>query len=350
MAQINDILSVYEQEIRKNMKDKKQVLEFERQKMIRIGRIQRKIEKLDQEWKVHYHIFLIQEPKERVIMSLDIENKIINHYITRYLLIPKLTHRLNPRNVATRKGYGTNRGRKLLRKYIIEKKEKTFYFLKMDISKYFYHIDHKVLLELMKPYLNEKELKIMENIIKSINEDYINEKIESFKKDLPLYQFGKELPIGNMTSQFLAIYYLNELDHQIVHDYPIKSYVRYMDDFLLIHENKEYLKEIKKKIEQELKEKYQLTLNPKKTKITSSKEGVVFLGYHYRVKDNRFIMTLTGKKKAQIRKITKSWKKRKQESVLASFQTILNGNKVGRKYKKRWIEKGIREFQKKKNQ
>ena len=82
--------------------------------------------------------------------------------------------------------------------------------------------------------------------------------------DLPYYYPGKGLPIGNMTSQFLSIYYLNRLDHKIVHDYKIPCYVKYMDDFILIHQDKEYLKEICKKIENELNDVYKLDINKKR--------------------------------------------------------------------------------------
>ena len=115
MATIEEIMSIYENEIRKNMKNKKQLLWFEKNKMSRIIEIQKKIEKLDNSWNVKYKIFLIQEPKERVIMVLDIDNKIINHYVTRYILIPKLSKRLDNRNVATRKGLGTKEGRRLVK-------------------------------------------------------------------------------------------------------------------------------------------------------------------------------------------------------------------------------------------
>lgn len=55
-----------------------------------------------------------------------------------------------------------------------------------------------------------------------------------------------------MTSQFLSVFYLNELDHKIIHDYHIPNYVRYMDNFILIHQDKKYLKEIFSKIKNEL--------------------------------------------------------------------------------------------------
>ena len=93
-----------------------------------------------------------------------------------------------------------------------------------------------------------------------------------------------------------------------MHEYQIKRYVRYMDDFLLIHDDKEYLKEVLKKLESELEKKYCLKLNKKKIGIYSSIEGVVFLGIHYRIKNNKLIMTLPQVRKKRIRDITKVWK------------------------------------------
>ena len=73
-----------------------------------------------------------------------------------------------------------------------------------------------------------------------------------YNEDLPYQKIGKGLPIGNMTSEILAVYYLNDLDHYIKEKLRIKYYVRYMDDFILFHEDREYLKyclgEIEKKL------------------------------------------------------------------------------------------------------
>lgn len=63
---------------------------------------------------------------------------------------------------------------------------------------------------------------------------------------LPRYEKGRGLPIGSETSRIFAIYYLNDLDHYIKEKLRIKCYVRYLDDFLLIHPDKEYLKECRK--------------------------------------------------------------------------------------------------------
>ena len=85
-----------------------------------------------------------------------------------------------------------------------------------------------------------------------------------------------------MTSQFLSIFYLYQLDHKIVHDYHIKSYVRYMDDFVLIHENKEYLEKVFLKIINELENIYKLKVNPKKSFIVGFK-GVCPVGLFVKV-------------------------------------------------------------------
>ena len=79
-----------------------------------------------------------------------------------------------------------------------------------------------------------------------------------------------------MTSQILAIFYLNDMDHYIKEDLKIKYYVRYQDDFLLFHQSKEYLKECLEKIKEFLK-KEDLILN-RKTRIYKNTNNFIFLG------------------------------------------------------------------------
>lgn len=118
-----------------------------------------------------------------------------------------------------------------------------------------------------KPYIND-----------IINEIKNRELVKGYKEDIALlhnYSMGKGLPIGNMTSQFLALFYLYKLDHYIVHDLHLKYYIRYMDDFVIIHHDKDYLKKCKDIIEDKLNREYKLELN-KKSKIYSSDEGFDF--------------------------------------------------------------------------
>lgn len=312
-VEFDDVLHIYEQEVRKNTKNKYKVYKFEKYKMMNLRNICTDLVDINY-FGGTYHVFFIRHPKERVIMSLNMKDKIINHYVTRYYLMPHLESKLDDRNTATRKGLGRDYALGLLKKYIEKmKRYDTFYILKLDIAKYFYSIDHKVLMSMLKEDLpDDFKYTFICNIINSTNRPYINKEIAKInvkqQLNLPYYQNGKGLPIGNMTSQFLSIYYLNRLDHKIVHEYRIKYFVRYMDDFILIHHNKKYLKEVKSKIEEELEKVYKLHINEKKTKITNQKEGVVFLGFRFRVMAKKTIVTVCNDTLKRIRKRIKEVK------------------------------------------
>lgn len=336
-----DITNIYEKEIRKNVKNKKKLISFEKNKMSNLKEVQDVIES-NKKYVCKYKIFLVFEPKIRVVMSLPIKDKLLNHVVTRSILMPKLEHFLDKRNVATRKGLGTSYGRKLLKKYMVELKSEEFFILKLDISKYFYSISHEVLKKLLKDKLDKEEYTLICSILDSTNEEYINEKITYLERKcsipLPHYKKGYGLPIGNLSSQFLSIFYLYPLDHKIIHDYRIKHYVRYMDDFILLHENKEYLKKVQACIKEELKNKYELKLNDKKTKLVSSKEGVVFLGYHYKIRKNRVVVSLPSTVKLRIRrKIKRNYLNFYSgnlniKSLFSSRECFLHSYKIGKKY------------------
>ncbi len=87
------------------------------------------------------------------------------------------------------------------------------------------------------------------------------------------------MPLGNLTSQFFANVYLNELDKFVKHDLKAKYYVRYVDDFVILNSSKEQLEIWKKEIEVFLKEKLKLELHPDKSKIISLSKGVDFVGF-----------------------------------------------------------------------
>ena len=315
----SNILNIYEKEIVKNVKHKNKLKVFERNKVQNIHTI---INILNSNMYDggKYEIFLISEPKLRIVMSLKIIDKIINHFTTRYILETKLTKYLDDRNIATRKGMGTDYGIRLIKKYLeMNKKYDTFYSLKIDISKYFYSIDHEVLLGMLKSDLDSDEYQLVSSIIHSTNQDYVNNQIIYLKNinrkqyfnrleeldSIPLYSYGKGLPIGNLTSQFLSIYYLNRLDHYIVHDLKIKCYLRYMDDFILIHHDKEYLKYCLFKIRSILNKQYKLDFNMKKTQISNIKHGFTILGYRFRVINKKTIINIKKDTKNRIKRKVK---------------------------------------------
>ena len=307
MKKVNiiDLDNVY-RDIIKNVKNKRRIYEFEKYKLEYLTLCTDIINEGNYKGG-YYNIFIIYEPKLRVIMSQKLLDKIINHYITRTVLIPKLDKFLLDENTATRINKGHSYAINLFKEGIeyYKRRYKTFYFLKLDIKKYFYNIDHEVLKSSIKPYLDNEEYKILCSIIDSTDLPYINEKISilrnKYNEDLPYYKIGKGLPIGNMTSQFLAVFYLYKLHYFIKHYLHIKKFVVYMDDYILIHEDKEYLKYCKKVIEEKLNKEYKLELNKNKSMITRSSSGINFLGHRFIIKGNKTIIKITNSTKRKIK-------------------------------------------------
>lgn len=301
---MQDIINVYRKQIRVNTKNKYKIKRFEDFYSVNISRVKKTFEMGNYNGGI-YNIFLIQEPKYRIIMSQNIYDKLINHVVAIKFLLPVLDKSLIDTNIATRFNKGTHFGIKLIKKYLNLLKEDTVYALKYDISKYFYNIDHDILMSLLKrKFKDQKVLEILKNIIDSTNKGYVNRAIVKLKNNeleridglnisfkekeikkeeinkIPLYINGKGLPIGNMTSQILAVFYLNELDHFIKERLGCKYYIRYMDDGVILSNDKEYLKRCLREIEK-MVEKYKLRLNRKTKIINVSKEGLDFLGFRF---------------------------------------------------------------------
>lgn len=304
-VKLKDLEDIYNFEISKNVKNKETLLKFDKNKFQYLVDIKTKLESGNYDGGM-YNIFVIKDPKIRVIMSQSVYDKVINHYVTRHILIPKLDKYLEDRNCATRKGMGTDYAVRLLLKDMeYYKRFDKFYFLKLDIKKYFYNIDHQVLLDKIKKYLNEEEYKLIEVIINSTDKEYVNKRIEYLENvmgvELPKYKTGKGLGIGNLSSQLLAVFYLNELQHYMRHDLHLR-FVNYMDDYIIIHESKEYLEECLGIIKEKLESEYHLEISEKKTFISDSEHGISFLGYTFRVVNNKTLINLSKKSKQNIRK------------------------------------------------
>lgn len=315
---IKKIKYIYDKQIRINTKNKEKIEKFENNYVSNIKNIK---DVLEQKNYIpdKYNIFLIREPKVRLIMAQNIKDKTINHIVSKYFLTDIFESTLINENVATRKNKGTHYGIKLIKKYLNEIKGKEFYILKYDIKKYFFNIDHEILKKIIRKKIKDKEvLKILDTIIDSTDKEYINEEIKKIKvKEIPYYKKGKGLSIGNMTSQVMAIMYLNELDQFIHNKLKIKYYIRYNDDGIIFHENKEYLKYCLKEIKKIIK-KYELELNSK-TSIISSKNGFNFLGFHYYIKNNKIIMKVSTQTKKKFKRKMKSLKGKKLEQVKVSY-------------------------------
>ncbi len=295
---IENIITIYKK-IRKTIKNKKKLEVFDDYYTSNIIYIKNILENREYE-PLKYNIFVISEPKHRIIMSQSMIDKIINHLCCEYLLKPYLEKSLIDNNVATRKNKGTSYGLKKLKSYLNCMKNENYYYLKFDISKYFYNIDHDILKKMLLKKIKDKDaLNILFKIIDSTDLDYINNSINRLKEKnnnligVPNYKKGKGLPIGNMTSQFLAIYYLNDLDHYIKEKLKIKHYIRYMDDGILFSKDKNYLKECLNNIIIFLKN-YGLVLN-NKTIISNINNNINFLSFNFKVNHNLIIIRVNNK-------------------------------------------------------
>lgn len=244
-------------EVCRNTKNKRKVANYKEYKCIYVSRIYDTL--INKTYKVGpYNKFIIYEPKERLIVSQKMHDKVINHLVSKQILYPALLPSLVDSNVASRKGMGTKKGIELATKFhkTCKVKYKKYYILKCDISKFFASIDHDILKNKLRKKIKDQDaLSIIFSIIDSDDNG---------------------LSIGNMTSQVLAIFYLNDFDHFIKETLKIKYYVRYQDDFMLFHPSKQYLKYCLEQIKIFL-EKEKLTLN-KKTRIYTNNNHFIFLG------------------------------------------------------------------------
>lgn len=292
-----------------------------------------------------YNIFLITDPKCRVIMSQSIEDKIINHLIAEYLLVRVFENRYIDSMCATRINKGSGYATKLMKKYLneIKLKHNKFYILKLDIKKYFYNIDHNILKRMLKDNIKDKKaLRLLFKVIDSTNDTYINEQIIKLKnnrinnlsnekliletKEIPLYKYDKGCGIGDQTSQAFGLIYLNEICHYIKEGLHIKYFINYMDDFVIIHHDKEYLNYCLDVVREKLLNDYKLELN-RKTRIYNINEGIEFLGYRYILKNNKVIIKLRNITKKNFKKNVRMLNLLKSYNYIDNekYKLLLNG-------------------------
>lgn len=239
-----------------------------------------------------YTEFVIVEPKKRIVMSGSFRDKVLQHCLCDHVLLPAMKEHFITDNYAGQIGKGTLFGLDRLSenlKKFYSVHDRCGYILKCDITKFFYSINHNVMKEIIAKYFKDKEIQWLCNLL-----------IDSTD--------GDGLPLGNQSSQVFALMYLTGLDHYITEDLGCEYYGRYMDDFYLISEDKEYLKKCLKSIKEYLVP-LRLTLNDK-TEIVSITKGLRFLGFHtYITNDGTVIRKLTGDNKRHIKKRLRKYAK-----------------------------------------
>ena len=246
--------------------------------------------------------FVLRDPKTRVIYKSAFRDRIVHHALIN-VLQPIYEPRFIHDSHASRKGRGTtsalDRYQEFLRRVTHNgtlhanarnNNHVKGYALKCDIKHYFETVDHEVLLSILRKRIKDEDVLELAKTI-----------LDHYPTDTP----GKGMPLGNWTSQFFANIYLDELDQFVKHTLHAKHYMRYVDDFILLHNDKSVLEEYHISI-QAFVEELALELHPTKSQIIPLREGVSFLGfkifYHYRVPRARNKRKITTKLKKLLRR------------------------------------------------
>lgn len=260
--------------VRCGKKKRDKVIRFHMNQLSRLNKIYKSV--LNETYTIgELSKFTVYEPKQREVVADLFNDKIIQDIIAKHVLRPLIAPKVIYDNYASQPGKGTHMALGRLQRYCrIHAKSVGWtdegWVMTGDIAKFFYNIDHTVMWNLI------NELPI-DNKLKRILKDQIdtcNASINPYSD-----RDDKGLCIGFQVSQWMAIYYLDKLDHYIKEELGIKCYGRYMDDFFLIHKDRKYLEECYKKIEAFVEEKLFVKLN-KKSNIHPFSQGICFLGYH----------------------------------------------------------------------
>lgn len=236
-----------------------------------------------------YHMFMVYEPKPRVIYAPCFADLVVQHAIYR-IILPIFDKKFIDQSYACRVGKGTHKAADYCQ-HALQNIPRDSYCLKLDIRKFFYRINRTILRT------------IIERTIKDTR----------FVDIMMMFcEFGDPIgiPIGNLLSQLYALIYMNILDHFVKRTLKVKKYCRYVDDFILFGLSKEKCLEYKYSIEKFLREKLDLVLS--KFSITKTKKGINFVGYRT-WGSRRFI------RKHSLFKFVRNANKNRLESIISTL-------------------------------
>ena len=239
--------------------------------------------------------FVVQQPVQREVFAADFRDRVVHH-----LVIDKLNALFEADFIdgsySCRQGRGTLYGVKSIGSAIEACSEgytRDCYILKLDIRSFFMSIDKNVLYRMLHEFISERYhgadkpviLRLVRQIVFYNPEDHCV--IKGRRSDwngLPCHKslFWSSrhcgLPIGNLTSQIFANFYLNRLDKFVTEELGFEYYGRYVDDFVLIHPSKATLLEARRKIAAFLQTRLKLSLHPQKFYLQHYSKGVRFIG------------------------------------------------------------------------
>ena len=250
---------------KKGRSNKKYVLEFEDNLDKELNKLKEELEYLTYSPK-ELKRFIIRDPKTRTIHSSVFRDRIVHHALIN-VIQPIFEGTFIYDSFANQINKGTHKALSrfdFFKRKVSKNNTKKCFILKADIRHYFDEVSHEILINIIKRKIkDEKVIWLIKKILSNFNSEIK----------------GKGMPLGNLTSQFFANVYLNELDYFVKHKLKIKYYIRYVDDFIIFNSNKEILEKNKEEINKFLKEELKLELHPDKSRILLLKNGVTFLGY-----------------------------------------------------------------------
>lgn len=268
-------------EFRRGKKNRRDVLEFEYRLMENLFALH---EDLTTQAYQHssYEAFNICDPKPRRIHKASVRDRVLHHAVYR-VLYPFFDHTFIADSFSCRKGKGTHKALNRFRRFgfkVGRNNTRTCWILKCDIRKFFDSIDQRILLFILAKYVPDRNILWL---LKKI--------VTSFYSTEP----GKGLPLGNLTSQLLVNIYMNEFDQYVKHWLRSKYYIRYADDFVILHNDRNKLFACIPLIEDFLSRVLFLSLHPNKVYVKTLSSGVDFLGWvHFT--DHRILRTATARR------------------------------------------------------
>ena len=253
-----------------------------------------------------YIAFAINDPKPRSIHKASVRDRLFHHAVYR-VLYPYFDKKFIFDSYSCRNFKGTHRPLErfcYFARKVSRSNKRTCWVLKCDIRKFFASIDQSILMDILKRHnLDSDTLSLLGNIITSFETSR-----------------GKGMPLGNLTSQLLVNVYMNEFDQFVKHKLKVIYYIRYADDFVILHHNKDFLTHMRHGSNIFLEEKLKLKFHPDKVFIKTLSSGVDFLGWvHF--PHHRILRTVT--KRRMMKKLSENYSKESKASYLG---LIKHGN------------------------
>lgn len=207
-----------------------------------------------------YRTFMVHDPKDRQICAADFRDRVVHHAVCK-VLEPIFERGFIHDTYVCRKGKGTHKAIKRAQEFIRRYEN----FLKLDVHKFFDSVDHAVLKKLLRSKIKAPDLLWLLDVF--------------IDHPVPWTAPGKGIPIGNLTSQYFANFYLSGLDHFIKEQLRIEGYVRYMDDLVLFADEKDTLWDAAQRIESYLETELRLNVKQGSILLSPYFQGLPFLGF-----------------------------------------------------------------------